>query len=205
MTASAGPVLQQLHDRFGDRVAFVTLYVREAHPGERHPQAETFEQKLRFAREYRERDRIPWPVAVDSVTGDLHRALDGKPNAAYLMDTEGRVAFRSLWSNTRAPLERTLETVVSGRPLERREDESKVVPMVRGMGKMRDVLLEGGRVAERDVLRAMPPLYAMATVASFFRPLSPLGRGIAAIAVTLVAVAVTAATVRGVVGASRAD
>ena len=34
MTASAGPVLKRLYQEFGDRVAFGTLYVREAHPGE---------------------------------------------------------------------------------------------------------------------------------------------------------------------------
>ena len=46
MTASAGSALKQLHEEFGDRVAFVTLYVREAHPGERYPQSQTLEQKL---------------------------------------------------------------------------------------------------------------------------------------------------------------
>jgi hypothetical protein len=40
---------------------------REAHPGERHPQAETFEQ----------------PVAVDGIAGDLHRALDVQPNVPH--------------------------------------------------------------------------------------------------------------------------
>lgn len=52
MTASAGPALKRMHEEFGDRVGFVTLYVREAHPGERYPQPETFEQKLEHARAY---------------------------------------------------------------------------------------------------------------------------------------------------------
>ncbi len=58
MTASAGPALKQLHEEFGDRVAFVSMYVREAHPGENYPQAETFEEKLEHARAYKERDGI---------------------------------------------------------------------------------------------------------------------------------------------------
>src|SRR2546422_673281 len=37
MTASAGPALKRLYAEFGDRVAFLTLYVREAHPdAQRH-------------------------------------------------------------------------------------------------------------------------------------------------------------------------
>lgn len=65
MTASAGPALLRLHREFADRIGFVTLYVREAHPGDRYPQPTTFEQKLPYARDYQARDAIPWPVAVD--------------------------------------------------------------------------------------------------------------------------------------------
>ena len=34
MTASAAPSTQELYDEFGDRVEFIMLFVREAHPGE---------------------------------------------------------------------------------------------------------------------------------------------------------------------------
>jgi hypothetical protein len=40
----------RLSAEFGDRVAFLTLYVREAQPGERYPQPQTFEEKLAHAR-----------------------------------------------------------------------------------------------------------------------------------------------------------
>jgi hypothetical protein len=42
MTASAVPALKKLWAEFGSRVAFITLYVREAHPGENYPQPQTF-------------------------------------------------------------------------------------------------------------------------------------------------------------------
>src|SRR5919197_420049 len=99
MTASAVPALKQLYAEFGDRMAFAVLYVREAHPGERYPQPRSFEQKLEHARAFKRREQLPWPVAVDDLEGSLHRALDAKPNAFYLMDADGNVAFRSLWSN----------------------------------------------------------------------------------------------------------
>lgn len=59
MALSGVPDLKQLHARFGDRVEFVTLYVREAHPGERYPQPDTAEQKLAHARAYKKRTGIP--------------------------------------------------------------------------------------------------------------------------------------------------
>lgn len=68
--------------RVGERVDFATLYVREAHPGDRYPQPEALDRKLEFARELKQRDALPWPVAVDDVDGELHRRLDPKPNAA---------------------------------------------------------------------------------------------------------------------------
>lgn len=85
MTASGGPALHDLHDDYGDRVAFISLYVREAHPGDRFPQPHDVDQKLHHAREYRDRDSIPWPVVVDDVDGTLHRQLDPRPHAAYVM------------------------------------------------------------------------------------------------------------------------
>jgi hypothetical protein len=186
MTASAAPFLKRLYRRFGgawrprDRVAFVSLYVREAHPGERHPQARTFGEKIHAAREYKERDQIPWTVAVDGLEGDLHRALGSSPNATYVMDKDGRVAFRVLWSNDEIALRDGLEAVISGRPDRIGERRPLLVPMLRGIGGMHDVLRRSGGQAERDVLRAAPPIYVMARVAGLFRPLSPLGRGIAA-------------------------
>ncbi len=50
MTASAAPSVQELHDEFGDRVEFIMLYVREAHPGENFAQSETMQEKLEYAR-----------------------------------------------------------------------------------------------------------------------------------------------------------
>lgn len=186
MTASAGPVLKKLYSQFGDQVVFVTLYVHEAHPGERYPQPQTFDQKLQYAREYKERDEIPWTVAVDSLQGDLHGALDIKPNSAYLMDTAGKVAFRTLWSNDPRPLRQGLEAVARGTPLAEREQQPRLVPMLRGWGKMYELLDFAGEQAKQDVLREAPPVYLLARTAALFRPLPPMGRSVAAMILLLV-------------------
>lgn len=198
MTASAGPALQRLHEEFGDRVAFVTLYVREAHPGDRYPQADSFEEKLQHARDYRDRDGISWPIAVDTVEGDLHQALGGYPNAAYVMDADGKVAFRSIWSNDERVLREGLAGIVSDRPLPIGERTPRAVPMIKGMGRMYDMLSISGPTAQRDVRKEAPPMYAMARLAALFQPLPPLGRGLAAMGVSFAGMALLMGGLRAV-------
>lgn len=52
-TASAAPSVQTLYEKFGDRVRFIMVYVREAHPGEYISQAETSEENQEHARALR--------------------------------------------------------------------------------------------------------------------------------------------------------
>ncbi len=184
MALSAVPDLERLHARFGDQVEFVTLYVREAHPGERYPQPRTMEQKLAHARAYGQRARIPWTVAVDDVEGALHRALDPRPNAAYLMDTDGKVAFRALNSNHERVLRRGIEDAVAQQPARTGENQSRAVPLIKGLGMMYEALNLAGEEAKRDILRELGPVYPMARLANLLGPLPPLARGIAAIVIT---------------------
>jgi hypothetical protein len=169
MTVDADTILKRLYGRFADQVAFVTLYVREAHPGDRYPQPDTIEQKTRFAQDLQQRDGLPWPVAVDDVEGTLHQELDPKPNAVYLMDSGGRVAFRALWSNDRERiLTAALEAVARGQsPVG--QHQGRVIPMMRGVAEMDRMLEMSGPTARRDVLRAAPPIYAMARLAGIAR------------------------------------
>jgi len=201
MTASAGPALKRLHEEFGDRVAFLSLYVREAHPGERYPQPGDFERKLEHARAYRDRDRLPWPVAVDDVEGSLHRALDPKPTSVYVMDRDGTVAFRELWSNHERIVREGLELVADGPAVERRERLNRVIAMTRGLGCQYEMLEKAGEVAKRDFLRQAPPMFAMARLAALMRPLPPLARGAVAQAVFM---GMTAAAMAALVRVVRA-
>lgn len=198
MSRSALPSLRKLHHEFGRRVRFLSLYVREAHPGENVPQPLTFPDKLHHAREHAERERIPWTVLVDDLQGRLHRALGGAPASVYLVDAGGRVAGRVLWANDVRGVRRGLEALVAGRdPGERR---ARALPLLRGLGVMSEVLETAGPYAQRDLLRAVPPAYALAWLARLLRPLPPLVRG--ALAVT-VGVGVTAAALAAGVTALR--
>ncbi len=176
MTASASPVLKALYRDFGESVAFVTVYVREAHPGELLPQPSTDEWKHRHAKMLRDRDGIPWTVAVDDLEGGFHRALGANSNAAHLMDSNGNVAFRTLWSNDACVLREALEAIVSGRSDHPFERTRAVVPLVRGLTRVDEVVRAAGPGALHDLRREAPAVFAAAEAAWVWRALTPVGR-----------------------------
>ena len=181
MTASAAPSVQGLYDEFGDRVKFIMLYVREAHPGEHFTQSETMEEKLEYAQALKETYDIQWTVAADNIDGDLHRALDPKPNSAFLMDSEGKIIFRSLWAADKGALRQALDAAAAGRTPEMRQSQALIGPVTRAMGQVQEVMTRGGPQAVRDLWRAGFPMALAGRVATFFSPLSPDQRGIAAV------------------------
>ena len=181
MTASAAPSVQELYDEFGDHVDFIMLYVREAHPGENYRQAESMEEKLEHARTLKEFYDIQWTVAADNLDGDLHRALDPKPNSAFLMNKEGTILFRSLWAADHGALREALDAAAAGRVSERKQSEALIGPVTRAMGQVQEVMERGGPQAVRDLWRAGLPMALAGRIATFFSPLSPDQRGIAAV------------------------
>jgi hypothetical protein len=60
------------------------------------------------------------------------------------------------------------------------EREPHLIPLIKGVGSMDEVPDLAGQQARRDVRCQTPPMYLMARLASVYRPLPPLGRGIAA-------------------------
>jgi thiol-disulfide isomerase/thioredoxin len=181
MTASSAPSVQELYDEFGDRVDFVMLYVREAHPGENYAQAETIEDKIESARALQEFYGINWTVVTDSVDGDLHRALDPKPNAAYLANSDGEILFRSLWAADYGALRQALDDAAGGRAMNRTQSNKLLGPVIRAMGVVREVMERGGPQAVSDLWRAGFPMALAGQVATLFKPLGPDQRGIAAV------------------------
>lgn len=188
MTASAGGALERLHQRFGDAVRFVLVQVREAHPGEDVPQPTTFEEKAGHAARLRDSLGVTFTVAVDDLDGSFHSSLDPKPNAAYLVDTDGTIVFRSMWSSDEAGLGTALDAVASGRTPADRESTRVMRPMLGSMGFMDQVLRAAGPRASKDLARSAPPMLVMAKLAAAFRSLAPERRGPAVMATMAVAV-----------------
>lgn len=184
MTASAGDVLGDLHREFGDEVRFVLVQVREAHPGEHIPQPATFAQKRAYARRLGESLSVPFTVAVDDLEGRFHTALDPKPNAAYLVDEQGTILFRSLWSRDQVGLRSALAAVAAGRRPDKLQSTRTLHPMLTSIGYVDEVVRAGGPSASRDLLRSAPPMALMGRLAGLFRRLPPARRGAALLAAT---------------------
>lgn len=133
------------------------------------------------------RSLIPRTVAVDDLEGSLPQALDPKPNAAYVIDIDGRVFARVLWSNDLASVREALQGVVAHRPIRNPKRSNNAVPLLRAMGRTDEVPGAAGPQARQDFRHALPPVYGMARLSCLYRPLPLPRRSLAAMA-TVVAV-----------------
>lgn len=186
MTASAMPSLQALYAEFSGQIDFIMLYVREAHPGEHFTQSETIEDKLENARTLKQFYDIRWTVAVDNIDGDLHRALDPKPNAAFLMSNTGEILFRSLWAADRQALRQALAASAAGRVLETKQSQSLLGPVARAMGQVQEVMERAGPQAVTELWWAGLPMALAGRIASFIPWFTPDQRGVAAVLIMAV-------------------
>lgn len=160
-TATSIAGMNELYDDFADEdVQFLFCYVREAHPGERLPKHESYEDKQHAAEAFRYEESVEMPILVDDVKGTIHKKYGKLPNPTYLIDKSGRVAFRSLWSRRSAVrdaidelLERQQERDVEHAIVNGGEDAS--MPTTRALLRTHRALERGGREAIRDFQREM--------------------------------------------------
>jgi hypothetical protein len=99
--------LETLYRRYGDRAEFVLVYVREAHPrdgwkmasNERRGvdllQPATYDERVAVASVCRERLALGIPFLVDTIDDAVGARYSGMPSRLYLIDREGRIAFKS--------------------------------------------------------------------------------------------------------------
>ena len=173
VTDNAAPGLNELHARFGDRVRFVMVNVREAHPGKAVPQPKTLEEKTAHAEQLRDFHGFEFEVAVDDIDGTFHRALSPKPNSAYLLDKDGTILFRAHWANDGNALAAALDAVAAGESPRRSHSGGITPATVRFMRNIAPVLDQAGGGAWGDMWRAAPPMAAMAFVLKIFRVRPP--------------------------------
>lgn len=162
VTDSSAGGLRELHRRFGKRVRFVLVNVREAHPGARVPQPQNMEEKAAHAGLLRDLHSLPFEIAIDDIDGSLHRAMSPKPNSAYLLDSDGTIVFRAHWANATGALARALEDVAAGRRPRRKESHAPLRPLWPTVRYIADVLDRSGAGAWRDMWWAVPPMAAAA-------------------------------------------
>jgi peroxiredoxin len=110
--ASIGGLRSLAREFPASEVAFLFIYVREAHPGAELPPHHSIADKARAAMLLREQEHIDFPILIDELGGEVHRRYGALPNASFLIDKSGRVAYRSLashGSSLGAALEELLE------------------------------------------------------------------------------------------------
>jgi hypothetical protein len=184
ITESAADGLKDLHGRFGRRVRFVMLAVREAHPGEAIPQPHTAEEKAHHARALEAHHALPFEVAIDDLEGTLHRRLGSRPSSAFLLDPAGTVLFRAQWSNETGALAEALEAVDAGRPPPRPSVSRTLPALAKAMGHASPVHDAAGRGARRDTWRLAPPLGVMMVISELLFFLPRARRGLPAMILT---------------------
>lgn len=101
------PAVDALRETYGDRVNFLMVYVREAHPedgwkmesnekaGVAVSQPRSFDERAEVASQFCTRLEPKMPVVVDDLNDSVGHAYSGMPARLYLIDRDGRVAFKS--------------------------------------------------------------------------------------------------------------
>ena len=103
---TSAPDLHALHERYGDRVAFRMVYIREAHPegeawestinqreGIRVPAARTEAERVEHAARCQQALDIPYEIVLDTMAGVGEEAFEAFPSRAFVIDRAGQVTF----------------------------------------------------------------------------------------------------------------
>ncbi len=92
--------MNQLYADYRDKgFEFLTVYVREPNPGENYTEHHTWDQKLQYARDSRDQDNIQTPMVIDDLSGSMHSAYGEMPNMVYIIGKDGRIVYRSMWTD----------------------------------------------------------------------------------------------------------
>jgi len=92
--------LNELYRRYRDQgFEFFTVYVREPHPGENYGPHRTWEQKIEFAQDCRDQDGIQTRIVIDDLEGTVHRRYGSMPNMVYVVDKNGSIAYKAMWTD----------------------------------------------------------------------------------------------------------
>jgi len=99
--------VEKLYERYADRAEFAMVYVREAHPtdgwhmpsNDRHEvklaQPQTLEARGSVASACQAKLGLKMPMLVDTIDDYVGTNYSGMPSRLYLIDRQGRVAFKS--------------------------------------------------------------------------------------------------------------
>jgi thiol-disulfide isomerase/thioredoxin len=101
------PAVEELKRRYDDKVAFLGVYMREAHPtggwrmesndkeGVCFPQPKTDAERIKIASECVQALKMTMPVVVDGIDDRLGNLYSGMPSRLYIIGRDGRIVYKS--------------------------------------------------------------------------------------------------------------
>ncbi len=101
------PAVDDVYQRHKDRANFLMVYVREAHPqdgwhmesnarvGVALRQPTSFDERVDAANQFCRKLNPNLPVVVDEINDPVGHAYSGMPARLYVIDTRGKVAYKS--------------------------------------------------------------------------------------------------------------
>lgn len=101
------PGVEAVRERQKDKADFLMVYVREAHPtdgwsmksnekaGVNVAQPTTFEERSSVAEQCAAKLKPSMPLLVDDINDSVGNAYSGMPARLYVIDTQGKVAYKS--------------------------------------------------------------------------------------------------------------
>ncbi len=143
-----GPSMEDIYAKYDQGTAkharVGLLYVREAHPGWFVGRHENFSDKLNNAQALQGKG-LTRPIWVDSLDGGLHDSVGPRPNAVYIVDTDGTLVYQSVW-NVPSEVDRILDRLVNQNQMPAREESNFCDNPVLYYGAL-DMLAYIGRIA----------------------------------------------------------
>ena len=101
------PALNHLYEEYGKQVAFLAVYILEAHPSDVWQSESNIREKIVFASpaDYEQRTMVAgtcvrklgirFPAVIDGFDNSAEQAYTGWPDRIYLIDSNRRVAYKS--------------------------------------------------------------------------------------------------------------
>lgn len=100
--------MNELYERYRDRVQFFCVYIQEAHPtdgwqvpanleaGVLYAQPKTLDERARVAATCARTLNVRMPMLLDDMTNAVDTKYAALPERLYVVDAEGRVFFKSI-------------------------------------------------------------------------------------------------------------
>jgi hypothetical protein len=101
------PALNKLYQQYRDRVAFYIVYIQEAHPVDAWQLYDNVKDDVLVASTITRDERfnaaglcvrnlgIELPAVIDDPDNHVERAYTGWPDRLYVIDTSGKIAYKS--------------------------------------------------------------------------------------------------------------